>query len=317
MIRVTACFVVLMGLNGLVRSEVRPIPSERGVALPSPFIQQTEADKRARSLLRAMIMLDPASQEDKAHQLVAMADDAVPYLRREMLHGTMAPWEAAYVLGMLGTDAAIEALKEGAIDAEVFIVRVRCIKALGEIGSNSAKPLLVRLVRGKFSAEGSVAADSLKRIDEVLASEVILVKLRMPDANWSPGAVNARSKLLKTFMQCKDKPEGPARDLFIALRATAQSELKKPGSAQGVLPRFLQELDEAIRILEKEVSLVEPFECVVFEQGQTAVARKRQFMRVTCLGICQPLFALLRHEPILLALRRRTSFTDALIVSYS
>ncbi len=102
------------------------------------------------------------------------AVDALIGLLSEVSAPEEARWRAAYLLGALGSRAALPALAAGLIDAH-WSVRHACACALGELGDPEALPALLALVTAPEPDEQTnyVAAIGLLRLQRSQGEAVL------------------------------------------------------------------------------------------------------------------------------------------------
>jgi HEAT repeat protein len=133
-------------------------------------------------------------------QVVLLGDHAVPYLRTQ-LRGMTDPWLAASLLGTIGTQSALAALREGVRMAGSRIARLHCIYLLGYLRDTQALSILIGIMRESYGPELGYAAEAIAAISPLTAASVVAARLMQSDPNWDPRAISARIRCVRVLGQ--------------------------------------------------------------------------------------------------------------------
>jgi HEAT repeat protein len=131
-------------------------------------------------------------------QIVLLGDQAVPYLRTQLI-GKTDPWLAASLLGTIGTQSARAALRLGVRMAGNRIARLHCIYLLGHLRDTQALSVLIEIMRGPYGPELGYAAEAIGAISPLTAEAAIRARLMQADAAWDPRAISARARCVRVL----------------------------------------------------------------------------------------------------------------------
>lgn len=136
-------------------------------------------------------------------KIKSLGDDAVPWLKKEMLSGKEDSDWAARILTEIGTENAAEALligaKESEFPSERNITKLAAITGLGKLKYKEAIPFLIENIKGDYNAVSRYSAKALAEIDPDTARKEIETRLKAQDADWRTHTIHARRDFIETL----------------------------------------------------------------------------------------------------------------------